>query len=629
MAVRIGSNIASLQAQRRLSQNSYLLSEVMGRLASGQRINRASDDPAGLAVATSLRVDSRVYAQGIRNVNDGVSLLNVAQGALGELSSITQRQLELAEQAATGTLSFKQRSSLHRENAALIEEFNRIVQTAKFNGIAVLDGTLNSGLRLQAGYGTSGSISGSVGVELARTVGTGSFTAGQTISTGAATGIFDLQSGDFNGDGFLDMASGSWTNGIWVSLGNGDGTFKAAVTSPGVVQTAQIQVSDLNGDGRSDIVSIADSRLTTMLSNGDGTFSISSMVSPTGYFNNTTLSLGDFTGDGKADIMVHDNGDSRLHIFSGNGNGTFNYSPGFATVEYTYNAVTGDINSDGKLDLAIATVSGTLVLIGNGDGTFKRSTPQSGSGMDAALVDLDGDGNLDLLSTKDTGENLVVSYGNGDGTFKAGGSYAFAISGLTLQYQDLQTGDFNGDGVPDVLLVTRNSATSAGTAQIMIGNSDGSFKARTTFGALSDSISGVIGDFDRDGVSDVIVGTGWGQATYYDGDTTKSNLIARQDLYSQESARVALELNRRQLDRITQELGAVGAFQSRSSIAVANLTASRVGFDEAASRIEDVDVAQEAATLVRLQILQSMGAAILAQANLMPKMVLDLLRDDP
>ena len=105
MAVRIGSNIASLNAQGRLNQATDALSSTYERLSSGMRINKASDDPAGLAVSSSLNVDSRVYSQGIRNINDGLSLLNVAEGALFELSSITTRQQELAEQSANGVYS--------------------------------------------------------------------------------------------------------------------------------------------------------------------------------------------------------------------------------------------------------------------------------------------------------------------------------------------------------------------------------------------------------------------------------------------------------------------------------------------------------------------------------------------
>jgi len=102
MALTIGANIPSLRARRSLADASDSLSASTTRLASGLRINSAADDAAGLAIATSLNASSRIYTQGIRNINDGISVLNVAEGALSELGNITTRQKELAEQAANG-----------------------------------------------------------------------------------------------------------------------------------------------------------------------------------------------------------------------------------------------------------------------------------------------------------------------------------------------------------------------------------------------------------------------------------------------------------------------------------------------------------------------------------------------
>lgn len=134
--ISIGTNISSQKAQRQLDLNGTNLGRVFERLASGQRINRASDDVAGLAVSSSLRADQRVYTQGVRNLNDGVSLLNVADGAVSQLSSIVMRLRELAEQASNGILGDQQRSSLDDEAQALREEYNRIAQSTEFNGLS-------------------------------------------------------------------------------------------------------------------------------------------------------------------------------------------------------------------------------------------------------------------------------------------------------------------------------------------------------------------------------------------------------------------------------------------------------------------------------------------------------------
>ena len=115
MPITIGTNIASLGAQRRLSDQSQKIGSVFERLSTRQRINRASDDAAGLAIADSLRADTRVYTRGIANLNDGLSYLNVYEGGLQSLTDILIRQKELAEQAANGSYSNKQRGALQEE----------------------------------------------------------------------------------------------------------------------------------------------------------------------------------------------------------------------------------------------------------------------------------------------------------------------------------------------------------------------------------------------------------------------------------------------------------------------------------------------------------------------------------
>ena len=130
-----GSNPSSLMAQNSLAKTTEALSRTFERLASGLRINHASDDPGGLAMSQTLQADSRVLTQAIRNVNDGISTVNVAEAALEELMSITTRQKELATQAATGSYSLTQRQSMNAEANSLVDEFNRIVNNPSTMGI--------------------------------------------------------------------------------------------------------------------------------------------------------------------------------------------------------------------------------------------------------------------------------------------------------------------------------------------------------------------------------------------------------------------------------------------------------------------------------------------------------------
>ena len=146
MAVRIFNNIPSLNAQRILGINNGRLAQSVERISSGIRINRGSDDAAGLAISEGLRSDIRALRQAIRNANDGVSLINVTEGALNEQSGIMIRLRELASQAATGTVGSTERATIQLEFTALRNELDRIAQTTEFNGQKLIEGSLASSL---------------------------------------------------------------------------------------------------------------------------------------------------------------------------------------------------------------------------------------------------------------------------------------------------------------------------------------------------------------------------------------------------------------------------------------------------------------------------------------------------
>jgi flagellin len=144
MPVRIFNNIASLNAQRILGINNDRLALSVERISSGIRVNRAADDAAGLGISEALRSDIRALRQAVRNSNDGIALINVAEGALNEQSSILIRLRELASQAATGTVGSTERATIQLEFTALSNEIDRISATTQFNGQGLVDGSLAS-----------------------------------------------------------------------------------------------------------------------------------------------------------------------------------------------------------------------------------------------------------------------------------------------------------------------------------------------------------------------------------------------------------------------------------------------------------------------------------------------------
>jgi flagellin-like hook-associated protein FlgL len=160
--IKFGANILSQTVQRNLGRATLDLSTASERLASGQRINKASDDAAGLAIAASLNVNARIFTQGVRNLNDGLSAVNIAEGAMGELGSIIVRIEELAAQSTSKTYSDTQREALQKEATALTAEWNRIVEATSFNGQNLLTGSSTRTV-LQGGKGNDAILAVQIG----------------------------------------------------------------------------------------------------------------------------------------------------------------------------------------------------------------------------------------------------------------------------------------------------------------------------------------------------------------------------------------------------------------------------------------------------------------------------------
>jgi len=293
--------------------------------------------------------------------------------------------------------------------------------------------------------------------------GDGTFQAPLNLNVGS--GPVSVVAGDFNGDGKLDLAvANSASNDVSILLGNGDGTFQSAVEYAADAGPQWIVSGDFNGDGKLDLAvanRLADD-VSVFLGNGDGTFEPA--------LNNTVagapfaLAIGDFNGDGKLDLVAAIFG-GQGSVLLGNGDGTFQlagYAAGGAV-----SVVAGDFNGDGKLDIALgiipeanmgpATVS---VLQGNGDGTFEPPSNYSvgpNSYISSVVVgagDLNGDGKLDLAVTTSGGEDslsLLLNYG--DGAFQTALNYPAGSVPIATA-----AGDFNGDGRLDLAFANATSS---------------------------------------------------------------------------------------------------------------------------------------------------------------------------
>jgi len=325
-----------------------------------------------------------------------------------------------------------------------------------------------------------------------------------------------MVSGDFNGDGKLDLAVGNAGSGnVSVLLGNGDGTFQAAINSPAGTQPSNLAVGDFNSDGTLDLIVVKQGdtanqvagSVQLLLGKGDGSFQAAVAIQADRF--PYRIAVGDVNGDHKLDLIVGDQSSESLTVCLGRGDGTFS-SPqtiglggGGGTVT---SLLVSDFNGDGKPDVLAAIPTGPVLLLGKGDGTFQSPTPIATDGLLSGQLlagDFDGDGNLDFAfqgtTPRSSGCNeicitlpvLHLYRGNGDGTFKA------ALSRIQFAF-GWAAADFNQDGKLDLLLGSSNSET------LLLGQQNGSFQSLPS--ALTVTSGGMVAaDFNSDGLPDVAV----------------------------------------------------------------------------------------------------------------------------
>lgn len=336
-----------------------------------------------------------------------------------------------------------------------------------------------------------------------------SFSQGGSVATG--TGPTGVAAGDFNNDGRPDVAvANSEDDGVTIHLGDGNGSFGA----PTAIATGNIAfnvvVGDLNGDANQDLVvanygnemAMETGDISILLGNGDGTFT----AAPTLTAENQPIAtaIADFNGDGDNDLAICNYESMSISTFIGNGDGTFGAPTNITVGPRPHDVIAADLNNDGRVDLAVANEGFGLgggdasTLLGNGDGTFGAPAffPTGRNPRNADVVDVNGDGILDMLTGNFTTGNCSVLLGNGDGTL--GLNQEFDFGGVPLS---IIAGDFNGDGRPDV------AAADSGPNQVIVlsGVGDGTFTPGTGFAAGAGAIYLDKADFNLDGKLDIAV----------------------------------------------------------------------------------------------------------------------------
>ena len=326
--------------------------------------------------------------------------------------------------------------------------------------------------------------------------GNGKLTLKSTVSLPGV--ITALAAGDVNGDGFIDLVAAGGSDTVYLIPGSGSGTFKFSGSYTVNGGPEWVALADLRGIGRLDIVSAGlQETIDVLLNDGHGRFQngVSYQFNSPVYW----LSSYDFNRDGRPDLLVSIARGMQVLYGTGRASNSFVKGPAVATTQPVKNAVAGDLNHDGILDL-VAFVPGLpspiQVFLGQPNGSFRLTLSVStgtvnGGDAPLALVDLNNDGNLDLVTS-----DIVVFLGHGDGTFGP-------PSVVSNSLMPVVVADFNRDGIPD-LVAAQFVNGGLGPVNVYLGNGDGTFQAPLVNNTVPCQYV-TVGDFNGDGLPDLLL----------------------------------------------------------------------------------------------------------------------------
>jgi len=575
MPLIINTNVASLNSQRQLMNSGNALDKATERLSSGQRINSAKDDAAGLAISNRMTSQIRGLDQAIRNANDGVSLVQTAEGALQEVTNMLQRIRELSIQSANGIYNDDDRKTLDAEVQQLKQEMDRISETTSFNGQKLLDGTLGKTF-LQVGSQANETMDVSIGSFNTYAMGGSSGDIVGEPTTLAALNALTADDLLINGTAIKPILPAATSLNDALSSINGD------LEGKGVQVDSLVQVTAATA-GSGVLRSPGDSLELTML-DGNGltqTYTItntSSMKELVDKINSETAIEATVNSSGKLILTA----------------------PGATSITVNETATTG--NPTGLVD---APTSFSLVL---NDTSADRLGVQIELGVTAGAaarvvalgVDVN-DANGNLLGIPVAGVAAVLQEGD-------------------LIINDIPIGKITGvntaaTDLAEAIRVINLSSDKSGV--VAFAGAAGEIALRSANG---EEISIKYGDTAN--TTNILAITGFQERN----DTEGVGSVASIKIDTYEGAQRAIGIIDKALEQVNATRADLGAVNNRLDHTMSNLANVSEKTSASRSRITDADFAAETAALSRAQVLQQAATAMLAQSNARPEQVLSLLR---
>lgn len=598
----INTNIASLNAQRNLNKTQSDLATSLQRLSSGLRINSAKDDAAGLAISERMTSQIRGINQAIRNANDGVSLAQTAEGALAELTNNLQRIRELAVQSANSTNSASDRAALDLEVQQRLAEIDRIATQTTFNGLKVLDGSF-------------GSAAFQIGANVGETI-TVTLDSSASMRTSAIGAVANAQSGDLSavvseGVEAVEGRTATYTSGAIAAH-----DYSTVAGSAATYATDDLTAADFND------------AVFTVIAPGGSTFEV------------------DLTGGTFADVGAVA---TAIQGLAGYADAAFTVAANGNKLEFTAKEnVAGSFSFDGG-DSDLLTAGNTTSVAGVADDTSANATfTVTGPGgttmtvtLNSNITDADALATAIQNSTGYTDSGITVAAEGDRLVFTAteantAGSITFGGANASI----ITTGGTGVTGVDEVEAVDAATLTLAeGDFSIQIGTRaavsiTGTFNtAEDLVKEINARLTGAIASLNDDGsltiTSSEAIKIGGAEAAtlgFAQTDYATSGSLVNASVATQAGANATIMGIDSALTSVNNLRSTFGAIQNRFESTIANLSAVAENLSAARSRILDADFASETARMTSAQILQQAGVAILAQANSLPQLALQLLQ---
>ena len=565
--MRIQHNIAALSAYRNLTNNNSAVSKNLEKLSSGYRINRAGDDAAGLAISEKMRAQITGLETAQKNANDGISLIQTAEGALTEVHSMLNRMVELANQSANGTYQDEDRANLQAEVKALQDEINRISEGTNFNGINLLDGTMDRRV----------AVSGESNVEIT------TIKDGQ-LGNKAQAGVFSV---DFSNTTLTNTGTAAaaptftiFGKGIQLDSMNSGASISGASLAAQVVEKWNAQAdTDKTFHGAQIEASLDGDKVIFTMSDA-----------PTSDWN-TAAGTGAFTG------VTGGNQGEEVTV---------------TTVKEPISSAEGRKYAQGSFTLGDGTNNTVEVADGKtiqiGDTTYVFAV-----GKNSEFAKMDNVIDLTDMKQTDVANKLGVigmrlsQVAANNQNFKVGTTTTTGVITLTEKEGGVDYAKNNLQG--DTLANKKDADADDWAGLVKTGT--------VNVSGTKDGLTLQIGDTSDD----------FNKLTVSVGNMSSESLgISGIDISTQKGAAAAVDVIKAAINKVSTTRGSLGALQNRLEHTINNLSVTSENMTAAESRIRDVDMAKEMMAYTKNNILVQSSQAMLAQANQIPQGVLQLLQ---